>query len=287
MFDQIPGEIRNSIYRYALTASAPLSVQMPPQDQARLSLCRKGTYRLVSHTANGQWIELQKQGTKVLNLEFNQLKYTCRQAYIETASIEVQYNDLIFDDQSKGNDPASLQLVSFLNDIGPTRLPWLKGGTVILLDRSTYFLSNTASMIAALASLCRKLPSVTFKYVIPDFGQRIAPVYLDMNALQSFVAAGLCYLHALRGERPSADWGSAFRLRIQGTMLQRFIRGKAWAAEVDNRALQAPNLRFWPTLQPMDEAKFDHVIQELRVEYSEACAIRTMDLVKRWTQEGI
>jgi hypothetical protein len=72
-FFRLPGELRNRVYEYALTTNK--------------------TLRFIGANS-GEKPKLLEPDSRHANGEYNQLKYTCRQWYQETAGLEAKFNKI-------------------------------------------------------------------------------------------------------------------------------------------------------------------------------------------------
>ncbi|KAF2478368.1 uncharacterized protein BDR25DRAFT_188913, partial [Lindgomyces ingoldianus] len=85
---QLPGEIRNKIYEFALYE--PAGIQ----------------YRYWTNRTHKKPIFFVDQKTSTEPQEFNQLKYVCGKLHTETAGIEIKFNNLIFLQQATWQNDA-------------------------------------------------------------------------------------------------------------------------------------------------------------------------------------
>ncbi|ORY10201.1 hypothetical protein BCR34DRAFT_588801 [Clohesyomyces aquaticus] len=97
---RLPGEIRNRIYASALTAPSGL------------------TYR--SSISTGKFYFCESDPTSG-GSEYNQLKYTCRQLYAETASLESRVNVIIFNQSCPNPTPPIAQFQELAGAIMATK----------------------------------------------------------------------------------------------------------------------------------------------------------------------
>lgn len=91
----LPGEIRNRIFEYALTAES---------QKLRMDLTKE----------SASWLDVLDYKVPFCrdNIEFNQLKYVYRQLHYETAALELKHNTLVLSKTAGGN--SMLALNSFL-----------------------------------------------------------------------------------------------------------------------------------------------------------------------------
>ena len=111
----MPAEIRNEIYQYALTDTAGLRVR----SQATRNRCKKKPVMHINDLDTGVVNEDQP-------LPINQMMYVCKLLRKETAGLEVQYNDVTFTSTSSTNTGAMWGFTQFIERCTPTRLAWLR-----------------------------------------------------------------------------------------------------------------------------------------------------------------
>jgi hypothetical protein len=243
---KLPDEIRNKIYEYALS-STHLFLRMPFDDQQAVSADPTRLKRPI----------LQSRQTDSPDVEYNQLKFVCRQAYAETAGLELKYNGLIVCDRSRDDEAVGLQFVKFLENIGAAKHSWLHGCLIDLVDGRENenrpghtFLPDSAATVARIASFCNANPSVSVHYIIPSFDALVKP-HKPVICPITFMSTGIYYAHFLRN-------------RKNDSMLQFApnVNGEDWTRNIDIQTLQAPNLRFRPVDDTLDEAEFRRFLNQ-------------------------
>lgn len=164
----LPAELRNQIVEYALTTPTSVLHHQPSPHKP-----------LFAETRNGP--------------ELNQLKYTCRQLYAETAGLEVKYNALRFELPSdETNAYTSTRFPPFLYDCAPDRRRWLRDVVISVRNPLARSLPQPAvDALLALAAFSKKHPSirVTYEYVDDAKGEHHVPKY--QHALP-FVSVAVC-----------------------------------------------------------------------------------------------
>ncbi|PSN61508.1 hypothetical protein BS50DRAFT_578496 [Corynespora cassiicola Philippines] len=151
---RLPGELRNMIYKLALTAPHGLR-------------CRwhKGFNRRKRRPV----LLVNSRNNQVLH-EANQLKYVSHFLYKETAGLESKYNDVIFDSVSKEFSGAKSGFDMFVNSCTPSKLSWLKMATIgektegITADFMEWFEPEAMPHIMRLFEFCASHPEITVRY---------------------------------------------------------------------------------------------------------------------------
>jgi len=178
--------------------------------------------------------------------------------YIETAGLEIKFNDIIISDRCWDDDPVGLQFLRFLDYVGSAKHRWFHQRFFALLDSRQadirpghIFLPDSADTINRIARLCTKNPSLYVNYFIPDPGG--TPIgYRPLRPCQ-FVTAGVYYLDMLKGVRLESI------LAQHTTCLRKAaerLKGEEWLEGVDKQTLHSPRLRFWSMQHTLDEASF-------------------------------
>lgn len=178
----LPPELRNRIFAYTLTSRTQILQYAP------------------SPKANHHRPVFSDPSSSHPTRDFNQLKYVCRQLYLETAGLEIKYNALRFDlpeddaytlariqnsldsgyDYDVGDGPdlpgtsnststsTSISFPPFLYTIHPSKLPWLHHIIITIRKPASYSLSQpTVDRLLSLARFKRENPRVeiTYEYV--------------------------------------------------------------------------------------------------------------------------
>lgn len=168
VFLSLPAELRNQIIAHVLTSSTRTLQYSPP-----LSL-RQGKPIFEDGQDPGR--------------EFNQVKYVCKQLYVECAGLEIRYNALRFelpeDDAytlariqnvvDSGYAPSTLSPIlstsfpPFLYTCSRSRVEWLQDVIIIIRKPASYSLSQpTVDRLLSLAKFTKENPwvNVTYEYV--------------------------------------------------------------------------------------------------------------------------
>ncbi|KAF2115336.1 hypothetical protein BDV96DRAFT_646345 [Lophiotrema nucula] len=144
---RLPGELRNRIYQFALFSPDGIQVaKYSPRDHDKRALLDGKT-----------------------GVEFNQLKYVCRQLYDETVGLEVKYTEVIF----RFAEPDE-QFCRFMKNCAPTKKGWFTQISLVELFPS---FSETgccfnADAIASVVKFCRDHPHTKVRYCIAIFNSK-------------------------------------------------------------------------------------------------------------------
>ncbi|KAI4959449.1 hypothetical protein J4E86_003171 [Alternaria arbusti] len=108
-FLQLPGEIRNTIYKYALTANHhelfyrdSIDFESIPQAVTEeVNSIDDVWHATPQECVDAYYKHESAQGAKLCSTaestsEYNQLKYVCKQLYEETKHLSLLYNDIVF-----------------------------------------------------------------------------------------------------------------------------------------------------------------------------------------------
>ncbi|CAO2654138.1 Nn.00g108710.m01.CDS01 [Neocucurbitaria sp. VM-36] len=289
----LPGEIRNRIYRYAL-ACDKLKVILPFVDNAELPVpwkFRSKVQRLILVDATVD---------DVPNIvEFNQLKFTCRHFYTETAGLELKYNNIFVTRRWTFEDEVGSQFLQFANLV-KAKAHWLSGSILTLEDvcpwpsetgsgeRFEGFFPDTATIIAKIASWCRDHPSVQVDITIPGFQ---SCGHCEM-CIQTFMIMGIALSDVLRGQ----DLGDLLPLALFSTMVH-VIEDimNSWTGSVRASDFQVPNLRFRIAHGRFDEGTARKQIARAAEQYPDYKDIMELEWLelewlkqaRRWEEDGL
>jgi hypothetical protein len=182
------------------------------------------------------------------DIEYDQFKFACREAYEETADLELKYNHLVVSPRSRDDEAVGVQFLRFPELIGAAKYSWLRRCSIYPIDRrggkirpGHKFLPDTSTTIARIASFCNGNLSVGVHYTIPIFGK--IPNSCSAKDVIVFVHTGMYYMHILRNKK----------LPVMARYEPKF-KGEDWAQTIEIQTLQAPNLRFRPARDSFNEA---------------------------------
>ncbi|KAF2829481.1 hypothetical protein CC86DRAFT_454078 [Ophiobolus disseminans] len=199
----LPGELRNRIYTYTLT-SERLLVYVKPDGPKKGSLAVANT------------------GT---NIDFNQVKYVCRQLYYDTAGLELKYSSVAFNGTCfYGTDPARTFL-NFLGACATSNVSWPTN--IILSTRGMLSALEPAGNFLRIADFCRMNPCAKVDYIDGCLSMnRMSPCHFIRRA--SFLALSI-------RRTPTAFVSRADTTRIL-----------TWTKEEHVARINVPNFRIWP-----------------------------------------
>ncbi|KAF2845575.1 hypothetical protein T440DRAFT_260685 [Plenodomus tracheiphilus IPT5] len=167
---QLPGEVPNRIFEFALSADQGLYFVAGTQEQSsrfvapfqpKCETCHHPSFNCCRHTPGDK-----EKCTSPNTPEFNQLKYVCRQLYYETARLEVQLNRIEF--RSYPGTPGPAQMFSeFLASCSPINVSWFKSVTPSTIGQETDFddVVEPAKYLRPVADFCRNNPTSLVRYV--------------------------------------------------------------------------------------------------------------------------
>ncbi|KAH7378245.1 hypothetical protein BKA66DRAFT_571675 [Pyrenochaeta sp. MPI-SDFR-AT-0127] len=204
---QLPSEIRNKIYEYALSSPMPLRPHPPLTT----------TYMYFAPTVPSRPTLIEGTHLKDYKTtqcpEFNQIRFVNRQLYLETAELEYQFNSILFSRQLLRWTPlitATIRPLSeyhrfrsseqcffdFIKQMKVHRISWLK----------TVIISSDVKMLAhynfrappmpdlyTLVHFCKQHPNITMKYQYNDWNLK----KLGCDQVLDFYTAGIGLVVAL------------------------------------------------------------------------------------------
>ncbi|KAF2445402.1 hypothetical protein P171DRAFT_430831 [Karstenula rhodostoma CBS 690.94] len=161
----LPGELLNIIYEYALTSDDDLleyvnvltvptnahssGIESKIQDTATPSLMEDPNHPVPEQQGGSESVPDVGSGPRTITsasgkiqahyllkdgVEFNQLKYVCKKLWRETHHLEVKYNGVLFVDKvGAGVD----QIEQLLAAMSPSQRAWLKNITILAGDNET------------------------------------------------------------------------------------------------------------------------------------------------------
>lgn len=284
----LPAEIRNRIYQYALS-NKQLSLVLPlgwvmfgepiPPTHAKLAIHRP--------------IFIDADSVEIM--EFNQLKFVCRQLYAEAAGLELKYNDIAITQHYWSSEYMVSEQFRQLAEQVKAKTHWLTGVTVTLDDMSprcgdyghvnqySDHFPTIAEEIARLASWCRDNASVQIDVVLSG----LTLFHHCDSCLRSFMLIGVAMTRMLT----NIDISDILPRQEQRdipiiiNLMTRF-----WLDTVDINELRAPNLRWRVGPTDFDEdavKKQIDVIAEYRPEWKDLMEKTWVDQARRWVQQGL
>ncbi|KAF2240956.1 hypothetical protein BU26DRAFT_572194 [Trematosphaeria pertusa] len=262
---QLPGELLNRIYEYALTDTSPCGLQYV----THLSIYgeRKRTFT----SANG--------------IELNRLKYVCGKLYAETAGLELKFNTVTF----RFREPANSFSV-FLEASSPSVAAML---TTVILSSSdpNDILPEPFRALLPVMWFCKQNPRVTVKYIWEIwrlggyYDSNQAAVYITPLAIERFMDIGAFLSDCLRGKS----------LNIPNQYLYYLLVDQlgAWSDPMHIRRLDfqkssVPNFRFFPNVSSIGTefkraATHYTTIRNYKIGTDKAW----VEYAKSWVKDGI
>jgi hypothetical protein len=251
---QLPAEIRNYIFEFALTDSSSPGLQ----------------YREVKiNDAEWKHLLIASHGKPC-----NTLKHSCRQLLSETAGLELKYNALLFRRSGNSDHTPTWKLHRFTTHASDAELTHLQS---IIIEKSG---TGSREQFENLVRWCSTHPKVMVKYVFP--GARFVDTSSNKTAMSSlpqdvsnwtekniesaivaaskFLTFGMIYANALdRSYCTASEWtrlGFDAALRFPRQIIVEL--GDMWIYRSGQRRdVKVPNLSFWP-----DESEIDKVRKE-------------------------
>ncbi|KAJ4375012.1 hypothetical protein N0V83_002091 [Neocucurbitaria cava] len=293
----LPGELRNRIYRYALSCDT-LKVILPWEDKPKPRPSFNSRLRppFKSRSAVSKLTLMDAAVDDIWGVvEFNQLKFACRQLYAETAGLELQFNNIRITRRWGFENEAGKQFLQIADQV-KGKEHWLSGSIITLEDvcsepRSSepagafdHFFPDTSQTIAKIGRWCRQHASVRVDV-------NLTPVDLCgrcENCLRFLMTSSAALAHILwRGQGlidvlPSGLIPIALRERLQIM--------DSWVRQADTNDLQVPTLRFRPPIRKFNDKTIKGPIAQLAVdhpEWKDVMEEKWPEQVKRWVEDGI
>jgi hypothetical protein len=275
---KLPSELRNHIYQCALSAELGLrfkSWETSPAWAVELSAAIRRESPVHSDHAPPQLSDLGRCGDDSPAGRFNQLKYTCRQLYHETAGLEVRFNGVWFFDCNETNCPTPC-FINFINKCSPRKVAWFMEITLqvfIEIVDLEYLVEPLASLLPV-ADFCRNHPKINVRYLPDHF-------HAGQVAACTFFLVGSYLDEAYRGKDPHPALSGV----LSGGYYEVF--SPTWRADtVGIAALNLPNFRFWPVgFKYFDEKEFrESLNKDKRFDHDHQVYV---DIAKEWHNNGI
>lgn len=219
---RLPGELRNKIFKIALTAASPLCHRPPVTIYDPVSPSTSAHHRLVEE----RLINTQGSDAKCLRPDFNSLKFVSKQLYMETAGLEVQTSAILFssgrsspyfaDPQlpakyGKQRKTAEQLFFEFSAPMTPRKLGWLASVIIassVACPSRRHVHAPPMPDLPALAMFCRHHPATQVRYEFTNFHFDVT----EKSALKHFLATGVVLTTALQGNEvgmtASPSWGA-------------------------------------------------------------------------------
>ncbi|KAJ4303259.1 hypothetical protein N0V90_002152 [Kalmusia sp. IMI 367209] len=161
----LPGELRNHIFKLALTNDDPLMCTATTENgKFKPLIYTQEQYETIHASIT------HEKSAGILNLQhmtFNQLKFVNRQLYNETNGLELQINTIRFSGLKDDGLHAADDLFLFRAAMAPNRVSWLKRVTV--KANCKFFHGDGTCDVGELMPLltfCNDNPYVEFRYAV-------------------------------------------------------------------------------------------------------------------------
>jgi hypothetical protein len=273
---RLPGELRSRIYEFALTANGCLLYHFRVKKPCFVDVPSDRNDITPSQSLP----------------EFNQLKYTCRQMYSETACLELKLNHIVFRsalDRAVDSMPA-YRFGKFLDECTPSKQTWLKRVTLELCSRGSCqeegFEPRTSYM--RVAKFCSENPKTTVDYVIAHFrsvNARDPPRRRPSYFLQlfEFIAKGRFFLYFFRSIDLQVEVPVTLRLS------QKFhLRYDHMQNAPGMNPLNVPNLRIRPNETELGKGYSESLYEAGRKHGLTEDAVRVcLEHAEDWVKNGI
>ncbi|KAG9377667.1 hypothetical protein A1F94_012070 [Pyrenophora tritici-repentis] len=265
---ELPGEIRNRVYGFVLSAPNGLTVR-----------CEADTYQV------------------------NQLQYFCWQLRKETAGLEIQYNQVHFVDYPKMRGNAMIGFFVFAGGCKPKKLAWLTRVELVgpwtnkRRQSMLQWFVEEYTQVTKLLAFCSLCPHVSVRLQVPGFSFRQGSTMIPRH----FIRLGIMFEYLVRDrDIVSVYGGKKDGLKLMEGMLDTVRNNQLKELGVCMEVIKsmgpsAPNLRFCPYTQGFTEDAFKEGIhRELAAATPEdfmylasGGADAWMDFARRWVSDGV
>ncbi|KAF2823017.1 hypothetical protein CC86DRAFT_385184 [Ophiobolus disseminans] len=231
------------------------------------------------------------EATEDSSVEFNQLKFVCKELYSETAGLEIRYNDLLIQQTFENKLPVAEQHQLLVNHIGESRFSWLSGTTITLENTLTLKVMSedkrtstrpfpcTVATAVQVAEFCRANPTIQIRLISPGFN--VCPSAGEF-CLRCFMVEGVRNELLLRDRHLGTDIPHVY---YHSTMSEI----QTWLGEVAVKDVRAPNFRVSPgnIIWNDDFQDFVESFVHTDPECTGVMAARWCEHIERWIREGI
>ncbi|KAF2877754.1 hypothetical protein BDV95DRAFT_588790 [Massariosphaeria phaeospora] len=269
----LPGEIRNRIYEFALhnpeglTHTTQIVKIREPQSGKKKALIKPLFHAFIHPLSPG--------ADNRPAVEYNQLKYVCRQLYAETAGLELKLNAWVVPGKYDRRVSPEAMLVRFTRSCAPQRLTWL---TNISLS-PTVCDCGAARDLRLLDRISQANPRLTINLFLSNF-------HFGRKAM-----------YALR----LMSQGLAIALTLYGVNLGFLLEGTRWAANGLREdkvkayrarhpfsSIEARNLRVRPQEREMTDEFVESFVEMFAKGYlSKKAMVTWLSFAKHWINHGM
>jgi hypothetical protein len=262
----LPGEVRNKIYKYALDTGS------------------RGLYLLKGRGGP------ERVGDHTLRLGHNQLKYTCRQLYHETADVELKYNNVNFDSRTRykwderipqafdnlltilANNSLSQKHVNLYSHPFECRRP--------SLSREDIDQTNVIDRFPYIDDICLQYPTITVNVIFSQLKPKKRCILSVVELIQNGLLLRSHFRDKSKNYIPSNvnhPWETRLALvNVATARARKHIPRNDWSSDYlmawdiivtlysAHYTLQSPKLRLFPDVTPadFDESKFHEILSE-------------------------
>ncbi|KAF2244814.1 hypothetical protein BU26DRAFT_579547 [Trematosphaeria pertusa] len=289
---QLPPELRNRIYEYALsTGPWPLYCSCVGTTAA----LKKPIHKAIFHLEPPPWPRSFEHDPIT---ELNQLKYVCRQLRVEAAGLELKINKEIKISRTDRDARSPIwDLLVLFRQYPVAQLMWLS--KIIIADEALNVCDAfndkrrifTAPDIAQAAQLARRHPRITFKYIVGEWRndkmRHHQHLLRDEDLVWTLTEAHALVM-ALRGTCADEVLNELFAWSLDPAAPQEY--GGKWRGGITPEQLQAPNLRFYPRFPDFDEVQIREwckPYEPQRLSNGETLLDAWIRLHKEWCKNGI
>jgi len=277
---RLPGEIRNKIFQYVLTSSAPLHhcQSWDVVSSHNLKIFRHHSFE--EETAPGD--------TRPRPF-FNSVKFVCRQLYAETAGLELKFNTLLFNAQAELQylqAPGTIQKTTaqdwffdLVDSLTAEKLQWLS--TVILASNQKFNdVVPLPAVLNEIADFAKQHPHINVRFHFEGFCLDLTHV---QRPTQEFFRVGFILVTALRdAEESRVLWealtGVACFPHVVATIHGLWSKPAVFG--------NVPNFSIWPT-NGFDEIRAALEAEKQGMHIEEMDYHEVLRYAKMWAEHGI
>jgi len=262
---ELPAEIRNLIYAFALTAPSGLRVRWQASTHRR----RKKPVMLDASTSH----------------PINQLQYASKQLRRETAGLEIQYNLVTFGAFASRHESALKGLFVFAGRCTPKTLQWLSHVEVREpandVRSQAVWIHDNMPRLLELLEFCGRNPHIAVGFRLPGYAVK--------HSGYRFLQDGIFLSRALRGVDVSfldCHDGQEYEAKVEHVLEER--RG-----QMLRLGRQATNLRILPQETDVDAKTLNEMVRaskQMTRTPKHLLSVRAAEwerYAKTWVEEGI
>ncbi|KAF2031003.1 hypothetical protein EK21DRAFT_111451 [Setomelanomma holmii] len=247
----LPAELRNEIWESTLTSSLPI-------DFARITstgVAKTSRSRCLLSTYGSEPNEPTPVAEVSPVVEFNQAKYVNKQLYLETARLELKYNEVRFSQHHPEDRRPVQQLIAFALDLPKAQVAWLTRIILVPGIGKDSPSQNASNDLPELVNFCKANPQVNIKFINLNFGR-------EGQAPHNMMGVGFAMALLLRGQTLPifSDRTLAIKGRLQSD--KEHIASRQLGAWIE-LAKCSPTLRIFPNLQSLPDSWAEEALKHL------------------------